>query len=477
MSTTIAITFPWGRYHANPWGRNVNEGMVDWPPSPWRLLRALYATWKHRAPQLDAGLVEGLLAKLSALPTYVVPPYAVAHTRHYMPDIKDGTDKVLDSFAVLAPGDPLLVQWPAELDADEADALAILCRLLPYLGRAESICEARLVEGIEPTAPDRATRALPLPSDTADTSTTLLAPQEGLEGCDLTVRPSHLRRTGYVMPAGTRPVRYPRVEPTVPEPASSRPRVRHFNAARFAMTGPALPARTAAVAMCDVLRSTVMSTYGKLNRAQTSPTLAGKTPDGDRLADQHQHAHYLALCANPKAHAAGLLDTLVIWAPGGFDEADAKAVEALSGVQLRRREYLSDFQPCRLGLEAIGAVEEVVPELCSLSSRWESFTPFAPARHGRRNKDWWLHVVAELNRELEYRGFPPATVSPMAPQESSGLTRGWLDFRRHRTKERLRNARRAMGARLQFDEPQSGPIALGALSHFGLGLFLPVLAS
>ena len=43
----IRFLFPAGRYHATPWGRHVNEADVEWPPSPWRLLRALIATW-HR---------------------------------------------------------------------------------------------------------------------------------------------------------------------------------------------------------------------------------------------------------------------------------------------------------------------------------------------------------------------------------------------------------------------------------------------
>ena len=36
----IEIHSPAGRFHATPWGRHVNEGAVEWPPSPWRFLRA-----------------------------------------------------------------------------------------------------------------------------------------------------------------------------------------------------------------------------------------------------------------------------------------------------------------------------------------------------------------------------------------------------------------------------------------------------
>jgi len=39
---TIQLTFPWGRYYAHPWGINPTRlREPEWPPSPWRLLRAL----------------------------------------------------------------------------------------------------------------------------------------------------------------------------------------------------------------------------------------------------------------------------------------------------------------------------------------------------------------------------------------------------------------------------------------------------
>ena len=52
MPVIIKLKFPAGRYHATPWGRHVNEGVPEWPPSPWRLLRALVAVWKRTCPDL-----------------------------------------------------------------------------------------------------------------------------------------------------------------------------------------------------------------------------------------------------------------------------------------------------------------------------------------------------------------------------------------------------------------------------------------
>lgn len=30
----VEFRFPARRYHATPWGNHVNEGLIEWPPSP-----------------------------------------------------------------------------------------------------------------------------------------------------------------------------------------------------------------------------------------------------------------------------------------------------------------------------------------------------------------------------------------------------------------------------------------------------------
>ena len=63
MTLTITVHFDLGRYHATPWGRNVNEGTVEFPPSPWRVLRALYSVWKTRCGDLPVNDVHALLTQ------------------------------------------------------------------------------------------------------------------------------------------------------------------------------------------------------------------------------------------------------------------------------------------------------------------------------------------------------------------------------------------------------------------------------
>lgn len=74
-------------------------------------------------------------------------------------------------------------------------------------------------------------------------------------------------------------------------------------------------------------------------------------------------------------------------------------------------------------------------------------------------------------RELTYRGLP-------APAEIHVADTGWQAWRRYRpsvgrSSPQGRASKPSAFLRLHFAEPVSGPLALGHLSHFGLGLFVP----
>src|SRR4051812_35867824 len=130
MPITIKLKFPAGRYHATPWGRHVNEGVAEWPPSPWRFLRALVAVWKRTCPDLVESQVERILSALVPPPLFHLPPHRVAHTRHAMPmnviarnykpsqaEKKAGKYQgdptiVFDTFVSVSRNASLLIHWP-----------------------------------------------------------------------------------------------------------------------------------------------------------------------------------------------------------------------------------------------------------------------------------------------------------------------------------------------------------------------------
>ena len=150
----LVFRFPAGRYHATPWGRNVNEADVAWPPEPWRLLRALIAAyWRkcdhERWPEEHLALLIDALAE--TLPVYRLPEGAIhAHTRHYMPigTIEKGREKttlVFDAFVRLPERGEVVAAWrDVTLEDDLLAFAADLAAAIGYLGRAESWteCEA-----------------------------------------------------------------------------------------------------------------------------------------------------------------------------------------------------------------------------------------------------------------------------------------------------------------------------------------------
>ena len=139
----LRFRFPAGRYHATPWGRNVNEADVAWPPEPWRLLRAIVAAYWRKGDQerwsADAlGRLINILAE--APPVFRLPNGAVhTHTRHYMPQARGTPKLVFDAFLHMPEGATVTVSWPdVTLDADLFSLATDLATSIGYLGRAES---------------------------------------------------------------------------------------------------------------------------------------------------------------------------------------------------------------------------------------------------------------------------------------------------------------------------------------------------
>ncbi|MBX3733105.1 MAG: type I-U CRISPR-associated protein Cas5/Cas6 [Verrucomicrobiae bacterium] len=146
--TVLELSFPAGRYHATPWGRRVNEGAVEWPPSPWRIIRALIATWHLKAREIPEESVRSLMNALSQPPAFRLPRASAGHTRHYMPLGNKKPTKVFDTFIQLEEGSTIFVAWEVSLDDDEHAALTTLAERLGYFGRSESLAVARVLDGI-----------------------------------------------------------------------------------------------------------------------------------------------------------------------------------------------------------------------------------------------------------------------------------------------------------------------------------------
>jgi CRISPR-associated protein Csb2 len=467
VATVLILEFPLGRYHATPWLSQVNEGHIELPPSPWRLLRMLYSVWQTRCPGLGSNEMHTVLARLAVPPTFYVPNHTVAHTRHYYPDAHTGTDRTLDAFAVFAPGARLAARWPFDLPAPEHATLAELAHSIPYLGRADSICTGTVGADFSPTD-----HKVWSPLDVADSSAgyrevaSVLSPALPLDVSSLLPRPAEVRRKGLTIPAKSRLVAYCVTDDSTrsvgrPKPAAAPAEA--VTAVRFDVLQAAYPPDTSAVAYADLLRRAALRKRfdGVRPAVATDSMLGGKAADGSPLRDR-DHAHYLPLVKGRE------ITGLLVWSAGGLSQDDVDALNSIRKLYEPRDRW-------RLTLRASGAgsISDICPELTGKCADWTSVTPFAPSRHPGR-KEWGPFVKAEVRRELTVRGVGAELIGIEFDPKP------WTEFVRYRPTV-PRSAKSGQGRagvpsiflRLRFAEPVAGPLALGRLSHFGLGLFGP----
>jgi CRISPR-associated protein Csb2 len=474
MGTILAIRFPLRRYHANPWDRAVNEGASEWPPSPWRLLRALVATWYTRWPDLPAPVLEELLDSLADPPSYLTPSAAAGHTRHYLPGVEHckgepgGTALTLDPFLAVRRDDELLVRWDVDMPAEQRQALAKLAELLPYLGRAESVCEARLAD-FDPVPDENWWR----PGGAGSRRVRLLTATRPVSLAALEVSTAGIRKGRHTVPPGTSWVSYAAGEAAAASATAEAVRAtgEPVTAIRFAVTGTAPVKATHGILLADEAHRLAGA---KLARAGLADPRRQEILGSNGAATDHRHAHWIPLPAVEEQPP--VVRYLVVWVPQGLRTEDIAAVLRLGKLSGRRGSGEDGYDvrglpPVDLLFQGAGRIGQVAPELCRPARRWHSLTPYLPVRH-RKRESLEDYLAADVRTELGYRDLPPATVVPVAPEPK--LPDRWaLEFRRYRMTENMSRSRPGLGLRLEFGEEVEGPLLLGQLSHFGYGVFVP----
>jgi CRISPR-associated protein Csb2 len=159
----IKIQFHTNQYQACAWGNHHAEGVIDWPPAPWRILRSLVAgAYNANLLERHQPTFKALLHKLaSALPSYTLPPTTYTQHRSPRPQVnlktaKVGPGKTLYSAGLLMSSDQndLYIHWPVTLSETEELVLSLCLSGLTYFGRKESVATLSLVEA----APESNTR-------------------------------------------------------------------------------------------------------------------------------------------------------------------------------------------------------------------------------------------------------------------------------------------------------------------------------
>jgi len=530
---SLSLTFPAGRYHATPWGHHVNEGAVEWPPSPWRILRALIATWKRTVPDLPQEQVEPVLRALAeSPPVFFLPPSSTGHTRHFMPWHKNwrppapiNRTKVFDTFVVLPRDASLIVYWPqTALDEDQRNTLGRILTNLNTLGRAESWCEAMLLSGAELESVSGHAIAKPLNGSNVGAEreiVRLLCPDPQTAFADDHVVSVNTRSTGrgkkkqtieerttiydpawnicmetlqlnkerWSDPPGSRRVAYTRPRDCFKiEPAKSRrPRSKalHPQVVRFALDSSVLPLITETLPVAEAVRRALMSWHGMLTGHNDvlgrSDVLSGKDKHGQPLVD-HRHAYYLPTDEDGDSR----IDHVTLVSRDGFGLDEMQAIDRLREIKPRGRDNAS--HPLRVLMLGFGRLEEYKPPPLEASCQWVSATPYIATRHaktrGRQRIDLSSpreraeFLIADLREQVRAVRPELAHVIDDTRIESlpdNKVARRWrpIQFKRFRAKFNDDGGRRLAGAfRMIFPVEVQGPMAIGSSSHFGMGLFV-----
>lgn len=502
MKLVLRQEFPLGRFHATPWRVNpYDDPHGEWPPSPWRLVRAVTARWYQwtREAQVEPGFWE--LEKLQCAlckSTYAfhLPPEAKKGSplRQYQPTQfgwhpsekkkagtrSYGTSLVQDNYWCVPPESPVWWfidgdDWTDELKVFLGECLA----RITYFGRAETLTRIRLAGSVDEIpeancvlADKRTAGAVPV-----------LAPLEKATREDIertTENPEAAKRT---VPPGAQWLYA--VRPERPA-ARERRRVPAFRSdchlMQFAIGWNVAPERRAIVRLAARFRGAVLRELLRLKTGDPSMTwarasrdvreaiadMAGKDAKGDALKG-HRHTEFLVWYENDQP------TRLLVWRRSRAFDADEQ--QAILRAAAREVSWAAAGPDSDVWKARLVPLDRAVPPPpgfdCRAFAVWESVTAYVPPRHHLRGgKERASESIAkQIRRELLARGITHDVQVELigGPQWVS------VHIPRHKANRRaFIGDRRGQMVRLRFDAPVTGPIRLGRSSSFGLGLFRPV---
>ena len=510
MQILLRQAFPLGRFHANPWGVfPFEDPHGEWPPSPWRLLRAILA----RSHQLERecgfschAWRESLVGAFrTATISWCLPPFSWQGPglRQYQPatfgfDPPDWKKKgvnakktyratlVRDNFWVVgrpnADSDSDVFVWwimdGADWSGEHLDCLDASLARMTYFGRAEAITEIQRVEKL----PEDTHMNCVLTRTPSSGSVPVLAPTTDatLEQVQaVTDDPSLASSTvppGACWLHAKRPVKPPTKLPR------SKPQMRkQTRLVQFAIGARVSPPRKSIVALTQRFRGRVIREFlgGGWQRAtatqrEAARLLTGKEADGTPVQDhRHPHVRFGILFDQETGKAARFL----VWREKPFTDGEQQAI--LNAAE----------QELQLSFAKAGARDPWTIRLVPLDSQvppptgfgnktyrhWKTATPYVPQRHmydrkGRVKKG--ESPREQLRLELARQGYDTTDLTITVDDQIAEWTR--VHRPRRNRDDPTNTERRGYHASLTFDTPVRGPISLGHSSHFGLGLFVAI---
>ncbi len=530
MPLILEQSFPLGRFHATRWNQNPFEDRHgEWPPSPWRLLRALAARWFQYARETgdeDEVIRDELLEQLASQPpVFYLPAFTwrgdPALRQYQKTEVawsdastksaaykKAKTTLVVDAFRAIAPNDHVVWVWDnVELTPRLATLLRDLLKRILYFGRAETHCRFTLTTKLPQDLP-----RCELGSVTKTDSPVLVAtPGKKLNLKSLLASSDDRLLKGRQIPPDTEWLYAPLPQrPTIMKPQPRKPTLpADLHVIQFAVGGRVFPEQMHWVRVIEKFRGSVLKHAARIvsggecaSYRELSPDLRDKLKllsgkDGNsKPVQNHQHAYFF-LCPDELGNPTRLM----AYRSARFDDVEDQSFEVEAILAASREPIFWQSRDPDWSLRLVPLpFETPAPASCRLggasSTVWISATPFVPPSRRRFRENGrlraaetatallqkaiaqWLVVIGSPAavvglQPLDNDAQPLFTEVGQDPAEFTWVTiHETLSDRHRRLKDRTRRVRPGFRFRVEFSEPVSGPLLVGNSCHFGLGLFV-----
>lgn len=523
MKVILQQSFPLGRFHATPWKVfPYDDPHGEWPPSPWRLIRAILArshqleressatsnaareslvgalaeshiAWRmHPATWRGPGLRQYQPAEFKKMPAAAREPGMFTYN----------TTKVQDNFWLTA-GETQPLLWIFEGDGWSDATLSLLDDCLArvtYFGRAESIT---VIERVPAESISSEPNCV-LVDQRTENSVPVLCPRREvtLEQLQVTTDDDAVRKAtvppGAVWRFAERPARS---AVRIARKINQRPH-KPKCLLQFALGSRVAPHLDHIALISNWLRGRAVRHFLQARGLESGDwkaagpdlreavsLLSGKGVDGIPLTG-HRHT-YFGLYLDPPTRKP---TRLLAWRATPFTDAEEAAIRHAASMpfSLGHRENSSKGQratkrdPWKVHCVPLDSNVPPPPGLASNQSFpvWESLTPYVPPKHafGRRGKARVGKSPQEqLQQDLERIGLRPSEIVLLGRQnlpldDQDELQGEWVKVHAPRGTHGGSTNLSKLGFRFRitFAGAVPGPLALGHSSHFGLGLFLPV---
>ncbi len=510
MRIILRQSFPLGRFHATPWRVNpFDDPFGEWPPSPWRLVRAICARWYQwrrevgeRSPEEIVNLIGAICSSKYAFRLPTVASLGPG-LRQYQPaqfgwhpaekkkaGIRDYGKTLVQDNAWCVPADASdesAVWWFIEGEHWTTEVLDILDACLArviYFGRAESLTNIERHTKANSIRPNCQLHCEPSSSRSAP----VLVPLSGASREDVERITDNPLAKGRTAPSGAT---WNYAELPTPimlrEFAARKNKTPTTSLIQFAVGTAVSPAPRSVARLTSRFRSRVLTQFVRLctgDRKVTWATakagiraeasmLSGKDSKGIPLKGRHRHAAFLGWIED------GAITRLMVWRPPDIPFSENEQIAIL---QAAEREFSwaaagpKTSEDWRVRLVPLDRAVPPPPGFNGTVQAWESVTPYVPPRHHLRKGKLrpTESITCQIQRELKLQGFPGADKATVKHNAEPIWVSVHTPSKSHQQRAFM-GQRPGYRVRIEFPSAVSGPILLGHSCHFGLGLFQPVL--